>query len=85
MLTASPLFWKDKKVLLTGHTGFKGAWMAFWLSKLGAKVTGISLPPVISESNLYTLANIENMVNSYFEDIRNAEAISKIIKKYKPE
>ena len=37
-------FWKDKKVFITGHTGFKGGWLSLWLSRLGAKVTGYSLP-----------------------------------------
>ena len=41
----NPMFWKDKRVFLTGHTGFKGAWMSLWLTTLGAKVTGFALPP----------------------------------------
>ena len=62
MITASPNFWRGKQVFLTGHTGFKGAWMALWLSKMGAKVTGISLPPN-STPNLFTLANIAQMTD----------------------
>ena len=38
-------FWQNRKVLITGHTGFKGSWLSFWLKHLGAKVYGISLPP----------------------------------------
>lgn len=84
MITASPNFWRGKQVLLTGHTGFKGAWLALWLCQMGAKVTGISLPP-ISTPNLFTLANIVQMTNSHFADIRNADAVSNIIKKAQPE
>lgn len=84
MITASPNFWRGKQILLTGHTGFKGAWLAFWLSQMGAKVTGISLPP-ISMPNLFTLANIAQMTNSHFADIRDADAVSNIVKKAEPE
>jgi len=82
--TASSFFWQGKKVLLTGHTGFKGAWMALWLSQMGAKVTGISLPPN-GMPNLFTLANIAQMTNSHFADIRDADAVSNIVKKAQPE
>ena len=40
-----PFFWKDKKVFLTGHTGFKGGWLSLWLASMGAKVTGYALAP----------------------------------------
>lgn len=84
MRIASPNFWQGKQVLLTGHTGFKGAWMALWLSQMGAKVTGVSLPPN-STPNLFTLADIAQMTNSYFADIRDANAMSNIAKKVQPE
>ncbi len=53
-------FWKNKKVLITGHSGFKGSWLVIWLHRLGAKVSGISLPPSTSP-NLYSLAQIKNI------------------------
>ena len=84
MITASPNFWRGKQVFLTGHTGFKGAWMALWLSKMGAKVTGISLPPN-STPNLFTLANVAQLTNSHFVDIRDADAVSNIVQKAQPE
>ena len=84
MRSASSLFWQGKQVLLTGHTGFKGAWMAFWLCQMGAKVTGVSLSPN-SMPNLFTLANIAQMTNSQFADIRDADAVSNIVKKAQPE
>lgn len=77
-------FWRGKRVLLTGHTGFKGAWMALWLHSMGAKVTGIGLPPNTSP-NLFTLAKISQILDSHFIDIRNAEKLSSTIKDCSPE
>ena len=84
MRTASPYFWRGKQVLLTGHTGFKGAWLALWLSQMGAEVTGISLSPN-STPNLFTLANIAQITNSCFLDIRDSDAIAKKVKQVQPE
>lgn len=85
MLTnASPQFWSGKKVLLTGHTGFKGAWMALWLHQMGAIVHGISLPPK-TNPNLFTLAKISDLIGSHFCDIRDADAITSAIKSTNPE
>ena len=84
MRTASSHFWKGRRVLLTGHSGFKGAWLALWLSKLGAKVTGISLPPT-STPNLFTLANVAQITNSHYVDIRDADGVSRIVKGAEPE
>ena len=52
-----PDFWRGRRVLLTGHTGFKGSWLALWLQRLGAHVTGISLPPNTTPS-LFELARV---------------------------
>lgn len=84
MERASLKFWHGKQVLLTGHTGFKGAWLAFWLSQMGAKVTGISLPPS-GAPNLFSLANISQVTDSHFADIRDADAVSIITKQAEPE
>ncbi len=84
MRTASNHFWRGKRVLLTGHTGFKGAWMAFWLSQMGAEVTGVSLPPA-TNPNLFTLANIADTIDSHFLDIRDAESLAGLVKKVEPE
>jgi CDP-glucose 4,6-dehydratase len=84
MRTASSHFWRERQVLVTGHSGFKGAWLALWLSKMGAKVTGISLPP-ISTPNLFTLANIAQTTTSHYVDIRDADAVSMIVKHAEPE
>lgn len=84
MRIASPQFWRGKQVLITGQTGFKGAWLALWLSSMGAKVTGISLPPSTTP-NLFKLINLEQIINSQFADIRDAGAVSNIVKKTHPE
>lgn len=77
-------FWKGRRVLLTGHTGFKGSWLALWLHRLGAKVTGVSLPPA-TRPNLYSLAQIESTCDSRFCDIRHAEMLSDCVLAASPE
>jgi CDP-glucose 4,6-dehydratase len=77
-------FWQSKRVLLTGHTGFKGSWLALWLHRLGAAVTGISLPPV-SKPNLFILAKVEALCQSHYCDIREATALADLIKAARPE
>lgn len=77
-------FWHNKRVLLTGHTGFKGGWMAIWLRRLGAKVTGIALEPS-TNPNLYTLSKIADGMDSHFCDIRDVLNLKKIIQISQPE
>ena len=77
-------FYKDRKVLVTGHTGFKGSWLVLWLKHLGADVCGIALDPRTSNDN-YVLANVEKDIRDYREDIRNLEGVQAIIQKEKPE
>lgn len=84
MKNVSEKFWLGKRVLLTGHTGFKGAWLGIWLNRMGAQVTGISLSPS-SKPNLFTLANVANLTDSHFIDIRNADTVANIVEKNKPE
>ncbi|WP_249127400.1 CDP-glucose 4,6-dehydratase [Bradyrhizobium lablabi] len=79
-----PGFWAGKRVLLTGHTGFKGAWLALWLHRLGASVVGVSLPPA-SEPNLVGLAGIADLVESHFIDIRDAAALASQVRAARPE
>lgn len=67
-------FWKDRRVLITGHTGFKGAWLTLWLSRLGASVTGLALPPM-TDPNLFSLALRPHHVTSVFGDIRDLPAV----------
>jgi len=73
-------FWKDKKVFLTGHTGFKGAWLTLMLHHLGAKVTGYSLD-VPTEPSVYDLTKAsELLVNDHRGDIRDYENLSKALR-----
>jgi CDP-glucose 4,6-dehydratase len=80
----SPSFWQGKRVLLTGHTGFKGSWLALWLHRLGAMVTGIALPPN-TQPNLFELTGIEAKTKSHVQDIRDASAIAAIVLQANPE
>lgn len=77
-------FWCSKKVLVTGHTGFKGSWLCLWLNQLGAKVYGYALePPTIP--SLFELCKIGNTVNSVFGDIRDRGKLSRYINEVCPE
>ena len=69
-------FWSQQKVFLTGHTGFKGSWLALWLQKLGATVYGYSLPPEKDQS-LFHLARVAEGMSSEFGDIRDSEKLRK--------
>ncbi|MDX2143327.1 MAG: CDP-glucose 4,6-dehydratase [Rhodospirillaceae bacterium] len=77
-------FWAGKRVLVTGHTGFKGAWLAFWLARLGARVTAIALPPSTTP-NLFDLLKLSGSIESQLVDIRDFAKTSAIIKSAKPE
>lgn len=84
VMLPNSLFWKEKKVLLTGHTGFKGGWLALWLHRLGAQVTGFALPPC-TQPNLYTLAGISQVTESHFGDVRDPSAVAALVKSTQPE
>lgn len=77
-------FWHDKRVLVTGHTGFKGSWLVLWLQSLGAQVTGISLCPN-TIPNLFDMANIREICESHFCDIRNAQKLRRFVRSAQPE
>lgn len=78
MTLPDPAFWSGKRVLLTGHTGFKGSWAALWLATMGAKVTGYALAPETKPA-LFNLARIESDVTSMIGDLRDAVAVSKSV------
>lgn len=69
-----PEFWRNRKVLLTGHTGFKGAWLALWLERLGAEVVGLALAPP-TEPSLFELARVGEGISSLEADIRDRDAV----------
>ncbi|HXC24147.1 MAG TPA: GDP-mannose 4,6-dehydratase, partial [Solirubrobacteraceae bacterium] len=79
-----PAFWKPRRVLLTGHTGFKGAWLALWLQALGAEVTGFS-NRVPTEPSLYVLAELETSMQSIAGDIRDPVAVEQALAISRPE
>jgi len=79
-----PGFWNNKRVLLTGHSGFKGGWLSLWLSLMGARVSGISLAPD-TIPNLFSLANIDKCIDSHFCDIRNARELAALVAGIEPE
>ncbi|MEI6970264.1 MAG: CDP-glucose 4,6-dehydratase [bacterium] len=74
---------KDRTVLVTGHTGFKGAWLSLWLDALGAKVTGFSLPPPTNPS-LFRLARLDKLVDHRTGDVRDYAALRRVVKETKP-
>ncbi len=82
--TVDQNFWNKKRVLLTGHTGFKGAWAAIWLQQMGAEVVGLSLAPETNQS-LYQLTLPELKQTSYIKDIRNREEVDSIVEDFQPE
>jgi len=77
-------FWSGKRVLVTGHTGFKGAWLCVWLRELGALVSGFSLKTTTSPA-LYDLAKVGETISSHFGDIRSESAIRQVIRAEEPE
>ncbi len=79
-----PAFWQGKRVLLTGHTGFKGSWLSLWLQSLGTVVRGISLEPPTSPA-LFDVAQVAQGMDHQIADIRDFEAIKALFDGFKPE
>jgi CDP-glucose 4,6-dehydratase len=77
-------FWYGRRVLLTGHTGFKGAWLALWLQRLGARVTGLSLAPSTTP-NLFSLADVAAACDHRVVDVRDEDAVRAVVDTARPE
>lgn len=77
-------YYRGRRVLVTGHTGFKGSWLAIWLKHLGAEVCGIALPPG-TQPNMYTLTGVSEEIDSYDQDICETDRIVSIMKHFAPE
>jgi CDP-glucose 4,6-dehydratase len=77
-------FFSTRRVLVTGHTGFKGAWLAFWLAELGADVLGFALPPSTSP-DLYSACGLDTRIQSIIGDIRDAGQVRGIVDTFRPE
>ncbi len=77
-------FWNGKKVLITGHTGFKGSWLSAWLQMLGADVVGYALPPH-TEPSMFRDANIAEGMTSIESDVRDSDRLNDVVAKHQPE
>ncbi len=79
-----PGFWKNKRVLLTGHTGFKGGWLALWLTSMGARVCGLALSPGTVPS-FYASAGVANAVPGGIGDLRDPTVVVAAVEMARPE
>lgn len=82
--TVSSAFWLNKKVFLTGHTGFKGSWLSLWLQSMGAQVQGFALQPPTNPA-LYEVARVEEGMQSQIGDIRDLQAITQSMLGFNPD
>lgn len=80
----NPSFWSDKKVFVTGHTGFKGGWLSLWLQQLGAQVTGYALQPPTNPS-LFEVAQVAQGMQSVIGDIRDGTLLSNALRQAAPD
>ncbi|MDP5029036.1 CDP-glucose 4,6-dehydratase, partial [Paraglaciecola sp.] len=83
-IMVNPDFWRNKRVFVTGHTGFKGSWLSIWLNLMGAKVKGYALTPPTNPS-LFDEANVGALVESEIGDIRDFEKLQNSILSFEPE
>jgi CDP-glucose 4,6-dehydratase len=83
--TPDPAFWRGRRVLVTGHTGFKGSWLCRMLARLGAEVTGLALDPVPGPSGFEEMRVAEVLAADHRADIRDAAAVARILRGASPE
>lgn len=83
-MQTNPAFWQGKRVLLTGHTGFKGSWMSLWLQSMGAQLRGIALAPP-TEPSLFEVARVAQGMEHRVVDIRDLEAVQAQMNEFRPE
>jgi CDP-glucose 4,6-dehydratase len=77
-------FWRGKRVLLTGHTGFKGAWLMWWLHRMGAQVTGLAQSP-LTQQNLFELLQGKDLCDSHLIDLTDLDAVQNLMHQCKPD
>lgn len=80
----NPPFWSDRRVVVTGHTGFKGTWLATWLVELGARVTGLALSPATTPS-LFQLSGLADRIDSRIVDVRSRADVADLLNEVQPE
>lgn len=83
-VAVNPAFWQGKRVLLTGHTGFKGSWLSLWLQSMGAQVTGYALAPPTNPS-LFKIAEVAQGMTSVIGDIRDLAKLQAVFAEHRPE
>lgn len=84
LVPIDPDFWAGRRVLITGHTGFKGAWLSLWLQALGAEVSGLAPGPP-TQPSLYELAGVGARMQGRAVDVRDAEGVSEALREERPE
>lgn len=84
MTPPDPAFWCGRRVLVTGHTGFKGAWLTLWLEQMGAEVSGLALAPE-GDRPLYARLAPTLRVNSHIVDLRDADGVAGVVAAARPE
>lgn len=80
----TPSFWANKRVLLTGHTGFKGSWLSLWLQRWGADIVGYALEPP-TQPSLFELAHVEQGMESVIGDVRDQAGLQAVCARFRPE
>ena len=76
-------FWSGRRILVTGHSGFKGAWLSLWLNRLGATVCGLALPA--EEPSLFAAAGLKELMDNHFADIREPKSVAAAVEQFRPD
>jgi CDP-glucose 4,6-dehydratase len=84
VMAVNPDFWRGKKVLITGHTGFKGAWLMLWLERMGAQVSGLALPAA-THPNLHGMVSAHVVARSHMVDVRDLARVKSVLQAEQPE
>jgi CDP-glucose 4,6-dehydratase len=84
IMVVNRAFWRGKRVLVTGHTGFKGSWLSLWLHAAGAEVVGYALPPT-SDAGLYVAAGVAACVESIDGDVRDVAHLQRVVRERRPD